>query len=56
MEKNHIENILTLLTLVILIDDRVYPEEVETFSDAAHSLCYNIDPGILFTSSMALIP
>jgi len=53
MEKSHIENILTLLTLVILIDDRVYPEEVETFSDAAHRLCYNIDPGILFTSSMA---
>lgn len=53
MNKEYLEEILTLLTLVILIDDKVYPEEVETFAKAINRLSHLIDPNILFTNSMA---
>lgn len=53
MNKEYLENILTLLTVVILIDDKVYPEEVEAFSKAVQKISEQIDPDILFTSSMA---
>lgn len=53
MNKEYLEHILTLLTVVILIDDKVYPEEVEAFSKAVQKISEQIDPDILFTSSMA---
>ncbi len=53
MKKEYLENILTLLTVVILIDDKVYPEEVEAFAKAVQKISEHIDPNILFTSSMA---
>jgi len=53
MKKEYLENVLTLLTVVILIDDKVYPEEVDTFSKAAQRISEQIDPNILFTNSMA---
>ena len=53
MNKEYLENVLSLLTVVILIDEKVYPEEVETFSDAVQRISEQIDPNILFTKSMA---
>ena len=53
MKKEYLENVLTLLTVVILIDEKVYPEEVETFSKAVQKISEQIDPNILFTPSMA---
>jgi len=53
MKKEYLEKVLTLLSIVILIDDRVYPEEVETFSKAVQKISEQIDPNILFTPSMA---
>lgn len=53
MKKEFLENILTLLTVVILIDEKVYPEEVKAFSKAVQKISEQIDPNILFTSSMA---
>lgn len=53
MKKEYLENVLTLLTIVILIDEKVYPEEVEIFSRAVQQISEQIDPNILFTTSMA---
>lgn len=53
MNKEYLEDTLTLMTLVILIDEKVYPEEVETFATAITRLSHMIDPKILFTNSMA---
>lgn len=53
MKKEYLDQVLTLLAIVILIDDKVYPEEVETFSKAVQKISEQIDPNILFTPSMA---
>lgn len=53
MNKEYLENVLNLLTIVILIDEKVYPEEVEIFSKAVQRISEQIDPNILFTPSMA---
>lgn len=53
MNKEYLEDTLTLLASVILIDKKVYPEEVETFASAVNRLSHLIDPNILFTDSMA---
>lgn len=53
MNKEYLENVLQLLTVVILVDEKVYPEEVETFSKAVRNISEQIDPNILFTQSMA---
>lgn len=53
MNKEYLENVLQLLTVVILVDEKVYPEEVETFSIAVQKISEQIDPNILFTQSMA---
>jgi len=53
MKKEYLENVLTLLTVVILIDDKVYPEEVGAFSKSVQKISEQIDPNILFTQSMA---
>ncbi len=53
MNKEYLEETLNLLASVILIDKRVYPEEVETFASAVKRLSNLIDPNILFTDSMA---
>lgn len=53
MKKEYLENVLTLLTIVILIDDKVYPEEVQAFTKAVQKISEQIDPNILFTPSMA---
>jgi len=47
MKKEYLENMLTLLTVVILIDDKVYPEEVETFSKAVQRISAQIDPNTM---------
>lgn len=53
MNTKNWEDILTLLTMVILIDRRVYKEEVDTFVIAVYELNNAISPDIFFTESMA---
>jgi len=53
MNKEYLEDILSILMLVILIDNKVYPEEVDTFANAVRKISTKIDPDILFTESMA---
>jgi uncharacterized tellurite resistance protein B-like protein len=45
--------ILTLLTVVILADDRVYKEEVDTFVASAMKLNKSISPDMFLTPKMA---
>ena len=47
------EDILTLLTMIIVADKRVYKEEVDTFVTAVYELNNAISPDIFFTESMA---
>lgn len=46
-------NILTLLTVIILADKRVYKEEVDTFVATVKSLNEKISPEIFMTEGMA---
>ena len=46
-------DIMTLLTVVILADKRVYKEEVDTFVGTVKSLNDNISPEIFITEGMA---
>lgn len=46
-------NVMTLLTLVILADKRVYKEEVDTFVDSVKTLNETISPEIFMTKGMA---
>ncbi len=46
-------DILTLLTIVILADKRVYKEEVDTFVRTVKQLNDKISPGMFMTEGMA---
>ena len=46
-------NIMTLLTIVILADKRVYKEEVDTFVHTVKALNQSISPEIFMTEGMA---
>lgn len=46
-------NIMTLLTIIILADKRVYKEEVDTFVKTVKSLNESISPEIFMTEGMA---
>lgn len=46
-------NILTLFTVIILIDKRIYKEEVDTFVALAIKLNSKISPDIFMTQKMA---
>lgn len=46
-------HILSLLTFAVLIDERVYKEEVECFTDQALKLQMKITPDMLFSQKMA---
>ena len=47
------QNIMTLLTVIILADKRVYKEEVDTFVKTVKSLNDSISPEIFMTEGMA---
>lgn len=47
-------DIMTLLSLVVLADKRVYKEEVDTFVSAAVKLNGQVNPGLFITEKMAL--
>ena len=47
------EDILTLMTMVVLADKKVYKEEVDMFVQAIYDLNNAISPDIFFTESMA---
>ncbi len=53
MTSDEWHNIMTLLTLVILADKKVYKEEVDTFVATVKSLNETIAPGMFMTDSMA---
>jgi len=53
MTSDEWHDILTLLTIVILADKRVYKEEVDTFVSAVTSLNESISPEIFMTKGMA---
>ena len=53
MTSDEWHNIMTLLTLVILADKKVYKEEVDTFVSTVKSLNETIAPGMFMTESMA---
>ena len=46
-------HILTLLTVAVVVDKRVYKEEVDMFVERALTLKDSISPDILFTKKMA---
>ena len=47
------EDVLTLMTMVILADERIYKEEVDAFVRAVFELNNAISPDIFITESMA---
>jgi len=53
MTSDEWHNVMTLLTLVILADKRVYKEEVDTFVSTVKSLNETISPDIFMTEGMA---
>ncbi len=53
MTSDEWHNVMTLLTVVILADKRVYKEEVDTFVSTVKSLNETIAPGMFVTESMA---
>ena len=53
MNTENWEDILTLLTMVVVADKKVYKEEVDTFVEAIYDLNNAISPDIFFTESMA---
>jgi len=53
MTSDEWHDVLTLLTIVILADRRVYKEEVDTFVAAVTSLNAKISPEIFMTDGMA---
>ena len=53
MTSDEWHNIMTLLTVIILADKRVYKEEVDTFVSTVKTLNETIAPGMFMTESMA---
>jgi len=53
MTSDEWHDVLTLLTIVILADRRVYKEEVDSFVDTIKSLNAEISPEIFMTDGMA---
>jgi len=53
MTSDEWHDILTLLTIVILADRRVYKEEVDTFVETVKKLNEDISPEIFITEGMA---
>lgn len=60
MTQDHIKNeavwakIMELMALMVLADDKVYPEEVDTFKRAAVQLKDVLCPGLMLTEDMAV--
>ena len=54
MSNDSWRDIMSLLGLVILADNRVYKEEVDTFVKAAIDLNKKVNPGLFLTTDMAL--
>ncbi len=53
MDDKQLENILRLLSIVILADKKVYPEEVDVMSSMIKELCSEIDQNLFITKKMA---
>ena len=47
------KHILRLLCFCILVDNRIYKEEVDCFVDEAIKLCDRLNPDMLFSKKMA---
>jgi len=53
MNAKYWNDVLQLLSIMILIDGKVYEEEVEAFKDAALTLRDMVDPKLMLTRHMA---
>jgi len=53
MDNKELENILRLVSIVILADKKVYPEEVDVMSSQILKLCSEIDRDLFVTKKMA---
>lgn len=53
MNARYWNDVLRLLCMMILIDGKVYEEEVEAFKDAAMTLRDMVDPHLMLTRHMA---
>jgi len=54
MTSEQINDVLRVLSLVIVADGRVLKEEVDALANEAHKLIAQIDEGVFFTKSMAV--
>ena len=53
METARWTDILTLLTIAVVIDRRIYKEEVDTFRKEVLALCEILTPEMIFSDKMA---